>query len=149
MLTAPVFFRLLYFVFARLKVDPDHMILKVGRGFSGPDLLEQVRCQPSVGLLRMMCHRMEGSMEKAVARRVRNGRYLDHALGICRNQEHTYWAYCVTVSDPDDLVAQLRDLGLDATRRTRIALRTVVEYPSALLQCPCHESSSRNAQCVP
>lgn len=114
--------RVLMLTLNALGVSPDDLFVKVGRGFSGPDLLKQIRHQPSDAQLELLDRRLRSPDKKSLQRRVANGRFLDQRLGMERYRDHKYWAYDVALCEREEVIRRLRLIGLDATAKTRLTL---------------------------
>ena len=123
-MTSRVILSAIYSGFRICRVDPDNVILKLARGFSGDDLITQIRFQPSTALSKFLAKRLERSIEIQINQRIENGQFFANELGIEPDFEHSYSAFGVAVKNRNDAIRGLRKLGLDATARTRLCVVT-------------------------
>lgn len=111
-----------------LGVDFDALVAGAARNFPTDHLLYHLRRQPSAPLLRMLLRRWRHYDERRLAARVKMGRELvdrlppEVLLSDWRATFNNYWVFPVLVDDPQGVVALLRQNGLDATARTRLAV---------------------------
>jgi len=104
-----------------LRIDADATLTSLAKGFCGPDLLKQLRHQPSTPLLRLLRRRWAGVNAQSRNLAVQRGRYLDSELSIRRHTETLYWVYPVfDLVDPIETTAKLRHAGFDATMKSRM-----------------------------
>ncbi len=106
----------------RCGVDFDNMANASARGFSKTDLLNQLRRQPSIPLLRLLRRRWSTYNTTRIDRRIALGRTLDRELIDLPPPDHTYWIYPVFCECPDELCRRLRAKGFDATRLARMSV---------------------------
>ncbi len=99
--------------------NPDAVIGKVARGFSGPDLLKAIR------------HRLPDRMIALMAKQIAGAGSPSHRRAVCEEflqmlpsgaavgalaQKHAYWLLPILADAPDKLICALRAKGFDATR---------------------------------
>lgn len=109
-------------VLEHLAIDFDRFASSAARGFRGTDLLEQLRRQPSVPLLRLMKRRWRSYRFDRISRRRSLGERLDDHLGLSRPKTHSYWIYPYYSDSPLRLCTSLQKAGFDATCRSRMAV---------------------------
>ena len=117
--------------------DPDAMIGKLARGFSGDDLLRNIRHQPPPRLLALLA-RQAGSNDDVANRRRICEAFLDALPGGLRigimAQSHVHWLMPLAVPDPEAFIRILRRRGFDATRgATSLRAFTGADAPSGAL----------------
>ncbi len=111
-------------------VDLDKLVAGAARNFPAANLIEQLRRQPSVPLLRMLIHRWRHFDADRFARRVDCGGQLTSLLGAHLRlrdeqvEQNSYWVFPVLVPNPLSMVVTMRSLGLDATSRSRLSIVT-------------------------
>jgi perosamine synthetase len=99
----------------------DDLISHSVRGFTGPDLLANIRHQPSYPLLALLRRRLTRFDGTRMTRRVAAAQaILRSAPDLARPGReaaaHTYWTFPIHSASPDDLVRHLWLRGFDATR---------------------------------
>jgi dTDP-4-amino-4,6-dideoxygalactose transaminase len=103
-------------------IDYDRAINRTARGYSGSELIRQLRRRPSAPLLRMMSRRLSRYDAIDAARRAGRGRKLARWLApgiVCPAaaiEPHTFWVFPILVDNPDAVIAALRHEGFDATQ---------------------------------
>lgn len=115
----------------------DAVIQRTVRGFAGGDFFEKLRHRPTAPLLALMHRRFVKGSEKRVKLRTSRSRQLIEAVGAelevpgAAAPLHTYWVFTLLSNRPDELVADLRAAGFDATRiATMSALPPPADRPS-------------------
>ena len=106
-------------VFALAGRDPDAVLGKLARGFSGGDLLSNIRRRPPPRLLALLA-RQAGEDDSVADRRRVCEAFLASLPGGFRigdaAQSHVHWVLPLAVPDPDAFIRILRRRGFDATR---------------------------------
>lgn len=102
--------------------DYDSLLNSAARGFTSSKLLNQLRRQPSVPLLRLMEHRWQTYDYTRFDKRMSMGRILDSKMGLKRDATHSYWVHPIFVHDPVALCEHLRASGFDATHQARMTV---------------------------
>lgn len=100
--------------------DPDATIGRLARGFSGGNILEQIRYRPPRTLLRLLARRLGQGHD---LKRRRN-RAIEVAIGLPKGTtllateaaRNAYWVMPVLCGDPDEVVVRARRQGIDVTR---------------------------------
>ena len=99
--------------------DPDAAIGQLARGFSGDDLLRNIRHRPPPRLLALLAKQASGDDEVADRRRACEA-FLDALPDRFRigamAQSHVHWLVPLAVPDPEAFIRVLRRRGFDATR---------------------------------
>lgn len=132
---------LLYSMFVRACVwggtTHDAVIQKTVRGFAGGDFFQKIRHRPAPPLLALLARRLEHGSRARVEGRVAAARRLMEGVGPALEVPgsaaplHTHWVFTVLSNRPDDLVADLRAEGFDATRvATMSALPAPADRPA-------------------
>ncbi len=109
-------------------VDQDSLICSAARNFPAQRLFEHLRRQPSVPLLRMMQRRLHTYPLDRIRTRTQRGDALAARLGPERPLHNdgavanSYWVFPILADNPPLVVERLRQAGLDATCRTRLAI---------------------------
>lgn len=115
-------------------LDFDKRISKMARGFSGPDFFGRIRHQPSAALLSLLARRLSQVTCATQARRIEKGHRLASLLDAkvpvlnvvpspvtaANSVDSTYWVFAIQVSNPNEVVEELRLRGFDATRRSSL-----------------------------
>lgn len=100
--------------------DHDQTLGTALRGFSGGDLFERLRHQPSAPLLRMLLRRIRQSPAVAVAQRVAIVETVVAEFPELRrpgssSRHHTHWLFPMLTTHPVRLMHHLWERGFDAT----------------------------------
>ena len=88
------------------------------------EFLRRLRRAPSAPLLRLMRRRLRRFDHERLARRATYGELAGATLPVTLKQpgrlalDRTHWVFPVLAADPDALVRELRDAGVDAARGT-------------------------------
>lgn len=96
------------------------------QGFPPGQLLERIRHQPSIGLLRLIRRRLNHYDIGRVRRRIQHATQINQLLGLDRqidsneSADHCYWLFPLVVTHADQFVQRLRESGFDATQRGRL-----------------------------
>lgn len=104
----------------------DDILGGLTRGFSGENLLSQLRRQPAAGILRLLDRRMRTYDTRRIERRTRNARRivanleLESAQPELRDPQHSFWLFPLLSDRAADLIAELRRHGFDTTQRGRM-----------------------------
>lgn len=110
----------------------DDVIQKTVRGFPGGDLFVKIRHRPSAAMYALLARRLERCDGARTRERGLLGDELARAIGDAafvpgmRAPEHTHWVFTVAAERPDELVANAREAGFDATR---VATMTAIPAP--------------------
>lgn len=113
----------LFIAICRLRaVDHDSLLTQATRGFTGTDLLERLRKQPSVPLLRLLDRRLRYADPRRIKQRAEILRRLVVQQPMLKHPgvdalHHTHWVIPIESRDPDQLIQLLRAHGFDATRK--------------------------------
>lgn len=125
----------------RFGKGPDEILARLTRGFSDESLFDQLRRQPSAGLLRMLRYRLKTYDTQRVDRRIANARRIIGNLGLGQSQPelldegHSFWLFPLLCDRACELIAHLRLHGFDATQRGRMEI--VAPPPDRpQLRCP-------------
>jgi len=108
----------------RLGLDFDQMLNQSVRGFSGGDLLSQIRQRPSRALIQMLTRRISQAHPARYQRRGEMVRVLcdnlpEQVWALGRQaRAHSGWIIPVRVQDPTALTAHLRAKGYDVTHKS-------------------------------
>jgi dTDP-4-amino-4,6-dideoxygalactose transaminase len=100
----------------------DAVIQSTVRGFKGGDFFQKIRHRPSPPLLALMHRRFVKGSTKRIKGRIERSRRVIDAVGSgleipgVAAPLHTFWVFTLLSNRPDELVAQLRAAGFDATR---------------------------------
>ena len=128
MLSNPRVYGLAVRVSQWLGVDYDHALGNAAHSFKSSEFFAQIRRQPCVPLVRMLARRIN-TFERCGVTRLRRrtirGNELAQALpaGMVvgeQNPTHTYWVLPVRVGNGEAVIAALRAVGFDATRRSSL-----------------------------
>ncbi len=111
-------------------ISHDNLISTLGRNFSGPSLLQNIRRQPCAALQRLMVRRIqqfEANASRRLRRRTRIGRFLTRGIPDStlhwtghNNPSHTYWVLAACTTRARRLVRALRGARFDATMRSSL-----------------------------
>lgn len=98
----------------------DQLIIRLLRGFPGPNLTARLRHRPSAPLLAMLARRLRQPAVEVVARRIALARAVAAALPErqfvgAKAAHHTYWALPMVSADPEALARELWSAGIDAS----------------------------------
>lgn len=101
--------------------DHDRLISERVRGFSGEDLLVEIRQRPSAPLLALLERRLRRFDQGTIARRMAAARLAIERMPSLRRPgdqapEHTHWMFPALHEQPDELVRSMWNAGFDATR---------------------------------
>ena len=127
-LSRPLLFRGVTRVCRMWGVDQDALICSAARNFPAQRLFEHLRRQPSAPLLRMMRRRLHTYPLDRIRTRTQRGEELAARLGPDRPLHNdgavanSYWVFPILADNPPLVVERLRQAGLDATCRTRLAI---------------------------
>ena len=118
-LNHPLPYGLLFRGLESLGRDPDTVIGRLARGFSGDDLRRNIRHRPSPRLLQLMARQVAGDHDLPRRQALCTAflARLPVAARIGQATEHSvHWLLPVIAPDPDGLILSLRRQGFDATR---------------------------------
>jgi perosamine synthetase len=111
-----------------IRIDYDPWIANLARSFPPGQLIENIRQQPSFGLLRLLSRRIrrfDQVNRSRLWRRTRFGRFLIRHTGNLavmfpgnRNATHSFWVVAVQTLNGATLVKRLQAAGFDATMRS-------------------------------
>ena len=107
--------------------DFDSLANSVTRGFTGSNLLVQLRKQPSTPLLRLLRRRWMTYDFKRIERRINMGRRLGAQIGKSHSKSHSYWIYPLITDNPIGLRDRLRSSGFDPTSLARMTVVPAVD----------------------
>ena len=121
--------------------DVDRILSGLTRGFSGGNLLQEIRRQPPIGTLKLLNHRLRTYDHRRIDRRMAHARRIIDRLGMVKGKtelrdfRHSFWLFPYLTDDADQLLPELRRQGFDTTQRGRME---VVSAPSDRphLNCP-------------
>ncbi len=119
-------------------IDIDQLLGNITKGFSGQQLLTQLRHQPSTGLLSLLRRRLRSYDGRLIERRIRNARRIISNLQLETSHSelmggrHCFWLFPYSTDDPQSLVSFLRKHSYDTTRNGRLEL---VPVPSERPDC--------------
>ncbi|WP_197528830.1 DegT/DnrJ/EryC1/StrS family aminotransferase [Aeoliella mucimassa] len=122
LLSQPWLFGPLVWWIDRTGGNADAFVGHSAKGFPDEGLFDALRQQPCLALEAMMTHRLQHFDEQAIAERTRRGQQLAGALepsmmaAGCNNPTHTYWVFPLITSEPEQMVAKLRQAGFDASQ---------------------------------
>ncbi len=106
-------------VFALAGRDPDAVIGKLARGFSGDDLLGNIRRRPPPRLLALLARQIAEDLALVDRRQICEAFLAGLPGGFCIGgaaSSHVHWLFPLAVPDPDAFIGALRGHGFDATR---------------------------------
>jgi dTDP-4-amino-4,6-dideoxygalactose transaminase len=104
----------------------DDILGGLTRGFSDESLFDQLRQQPSAGVLRLLHRRLKTYDSRRINRRIQNARHIITKLGLETSQpelldnQHTFWLFPFLTDRVDELIPYLRLHGFDTTQRGRM-----------------------------
>jgi dTDP-4-amino-4,6-dideoxygalactose transaminase len=115
----------------------DGVIQRTVRGFPGGEFFVSIRHRPCPAMFSLLARRLERcgpehTDGRRLAERAQMGEELAHAVGDVitvpgmRAPTRTHWVFTVATERPDELVADMRDAGFDATR---VATMTALPAP--------------------
>ena len=123
----PVFTAMIH-AFRVLGLDYNRVINNSARGFSGADLIRQIRRQPSAPLLGLLERRLRRFNPAQLRRRTSQANRLAKLIGPqtvrpgADMANHSHWVFPVLAIEPDSLIAALAASGFDATRGERLCV---------------------------
>jgi len=109
-------------------MNQDDFVSGAARNFPPDRLFERLPQQPAVALVHLLQRRLATYSPQRIAQRRERGEALRARLhpATALSQEgavdNTYWVFPILVDDPVETVQRLRQAGLDATCRTRLAI---------------------------
>lgn len=132
-------------------INYDNLLSQNLRSFSGGNLIERIRHQPCVPLLRLLERRLRDKQAPGVRPRMalvqRLTPYLlTHYRPGLQAQNHTHWVIPMLTSQPEEVVRRLQQEGFDATRSA--SSLTVVSPPVGLFTAIPHQAADLMAQVV-
>ncbi len=118
-------FAVLYRLCRVVRLDLDGAINASTRSFTGrADMLAKIRRRPATGLVALLGRRIGAFDADRIAARAELGEALAAGLPVAyrhpggRLHRRTHWLFPVAAPDPDRLVAELRQRGVDASQGT-------------------------------
>ncbi|WP_298869350.1 aminotransferase class I/II-fold pyridoxal phosphate-dependent enzyme [uncultured Gimesia sp.] len=112
----------------RLGKNVDDILGGLTRGFSESNLLHQLRQQPSIGILRLLKHRLQTYDSRRINLRTKHALRLIDKLGLEKSQpelldsRHSFWLFPFLTNQPDALKRHLQKHGFDTTQRGRLTV---------------------------
>lgn len=119
-LQQPVIYGICFGVLRTLGCDPDSLITRLARGFTGPDFFHQIRHQPCPALRRMIRRRLSTYDPISIQKRRDQGERLrdslaeNQLLGM-QAQRRTHWLFPMLTARRNELQQALQKAGFDAT----------------------------------
>lgn len=110
----------------RFGMSVDDLLGGLTRGFSEQGFFDQLRRQPSLGLLRMLRHRLRTYDPRRVSRRIDHAKRIIDRLSLdasqpeLRDSQHSFWLFPMLTDHAALLIPYLREQGFDTTQRGRL-----------------------------
>ena len=116
----------LWTLFQWMRLPFEKTMSRMTQGFAADNLLERIRQQPSIGMMRLLQRRLKRYETGRISRRIEHARRMIRQLqlrdtyDLVLAENHSFWLFPLRVTDAPRLIDQLRRHGFDATHRGRL-----------------------------